>query len=96
MGSLERNLPENQRRNSDEATERRFNETVRNLLNTPPKPYKSGKASSSDGGQNKAKRQGGLDQAMAELIEEARDVRAEIAGLRRGSSPSDRGGRSDP
>jgi hypothetical protein len=84
------------RRNTEEPDERRFNDTVRNLLNTPPKPHKSGEASSSDGGQNKAKRQGGLDQAMAELIQEARDVRAEIAGLRRGSSPSDRGGRSDP
>jgi len=26
---------------SEEADERRFNETVRNLLNTPPKPHKA-------------------------------------------------------
>lgn len=37
-------MAEQERRRADDPTERRFNETVRNLLNTPPKPHKAGNA----------------------------------------------------
>jgi hypothetical protein len=36
------------RSRADEATERRFNETVRNLLNTPHKPHKARRSASAE------------------------------------------------
>jgi hypothetical protein len=62
--------------------ERRRDEGLRRALAMPPLA--------------KTKRQGNVEQALAELIQEARDVRAEIAALRQGFPLCDRGGRSDP
>jgi hypothetical protein len=58
-------------------TERRRDDALRRALAMPPLV--------------KPKRQGSVQRALTEIIQEARDVRAEIAAFR-----ADRDGRSDP
>jgi len=65
---------------SEKEQERRRDEALRRALAMPPV--------------GKAGRSGGAKQVLSDLIQQASAVRAEVAALRRDSSPHDQGERS--